>query len=76
MPNVNNPNRMQGTVVVDITIDASGNIVSAKADRKTRMGDLDLINRCISAVKGSKLTAPTAASGNQQGQITFKFNVD
>ncbi|HZY36760.1 MAG TPA: energy transducer TonB [Mucilaginibacter sp.] len=76
MPDVRNPNRMQGKVIIDITIDANGNIVEAHSDRKTRMGDLDLINRCISAVKGSKLTAPTTASGNQQGQITFKFDVD
>jgi hypothetical protein len=76
MPNVTNPNRMQGTVILDITIDANGNIIEAHTDRKTRMGDLDLINRCITAVKDSKLTAPTTASGIQHGQVTFKFDVD
>ena len=76
MPDVSNPNRTQGRVIIDITIDPNGNIVEAHSDRKTRMGDLALINKCISAVKGSKLTAPTTASGNQQGQITFKFDVD
>ena len=76
MPDVKNSNRMQGTVVVDITIDASGNIVEAHSDRKTRMGDLDLINRCIAAVKNSKLTSAATASGNQKGQVTFKFDVD
>ncbi len=76
MPNVTNPNRMQGTVILDITIDANGNIIEAHSDRKTRMGDLDLINKCITAVKDSKLTAPTAASGIQHGQVTFKFDVD
>jgi hypothetical protein len=76
MPDVSNPNRTQGGVIIDITIDPNGNIVEAHSDRKTRMGDLALINKCISAVKGSKLTAPTTASGNQQGQITFKFDVD
>jgi hypothetical protein len=76
MPDVKNPNRMQGTVVIDIVIDASGKIVSAHSDRKTRMGDLDLINRCISAVMNSQLTSASTASGNQQGQVTFKFDVD
>jgi len=76
MPDVKNPNRVQGIVIIDITIDPGGNIVEAHSDRKSRMGDLDLINRCISAVKGSKLTAPTQATGNQRGQVTFKFDVD
>jgi len=63
-------------VVVDITIDASGNIIEAHADKRTRMGDLDLINRTINAVKNSKLTSPTQASGVQKSQVVFKFNVD
>jgi len=76
MPDVKNVNRMQGTVVIDITIDASGNIIEAHSDHKTRMGDLDLINRCITAVKNSKLTSAATATGNQKGQVTFKFDVD
>jgi len=76
MPDVKNTSRMQGTVVVDITIDANGNIIEAQQDRKTRMGDLDLINRCINAVKNSKLTSATAGAGNQKGQVVFKFDVD
>ncbi len=76
MPDVKNPNRMEGTVVIDITIDAKGNIIEAHSDRKTRMGDLDLINRCINAVKNSQLTSSTPASGLQKGQVVFKFDVD
>ena len=76
MPDVKNTSRMQGTVIVDITIDANGNIITASQDRKTRMGDLDLINRCINAVKNSKLTSATSGAGNQKGQIVFKFDVD
>jgi len=76
MPDVKNSSRMQGRVVIDITIDPSGNIVEAHADGKTRMGDLDLINRCISAVKNSHLTSSSPANANQKGQIVFKFDVD
>jgi hypothetical protein len=76
MPDVKNTSRMQGTVVVDIVIDAGGNIVEAHSDRKTRMGDLDLIARCINAVKNSRLTSSTPGAGNQKGQIVFKFDVD
>jgi len=76
MPSVSNPNRVPGTVVLDIVISANGTITSAKADRRSRMGDLDLINKCINAVMGSHLTSPKQASGNQNGQVTFKFDVD
>lgn len=76
MPSVSNPDRVPGKVVLDIMIAPNGTIISAKADRKSRMGDLDLINKCISAVMGSHLTSPKAAVGNQQGQVTFKFDVD
>lgn len=76
MPDVKNSSRMQGSVVIDITINPAGDIIEAHADRKTRMGDLDLINRCISAVKNSHLTSSTPAVGNQKGQIVFKFDVD
>ena len=68
--------RTPGTVVVDVTIDANGNITEAHADRKTRMGDLDLINRTVEAVKNSRLTSPAQASGVQQSQVVIKFNVD
>ena len=76
MPDVKNPNRIQGTVVVDVTIDPNGNIIEAHQDRKTRMGDLELINQCINKVKSSKLTSTSPASGNQKGQVTIKFDVD
>ena len=75
-PEIKNMSRTPGTVVVDVTIDANGNITEAHADRKTRMGDLDLINRTVEAVKNSRLTSPAQASGVQQSQVVIKFNVD
>ncbi len=76
LPEVRNPSRTPGTVYVDVTIDAGGNIIEAHSDRKTRMNDLDLIDRCISAVKNSRLTSPTAGSGTQQGQVKITFDVE
>ena len=52
---------------------ASGNIIEAHSDHKTRMSDLDLVNRCIAAVKSSRLTSAATASGNQQGQVKITF---
>lgn len=76
MPEVKNTSRTPGIVVIDIIIDPNGNIIEAHSDRKTRMGDLGLINRCISAIKNAKLTSRAPASGIQQGQVVFKFDVD
>jgi hypothetical protein len=76
LPEVRNPSRTPGTVYVDVTIDASGNIIEAHADRKTRMSDLDLVQRCIAAVKNSKLTSAQQASGAQQGQVKITFDVE
>jgi len=76
LPEVRNPSRTPGTVYVDVTIDASGNIIEAHSDRKTRMGDLDLINRCINAVKNSHLTSSAPGSGTQQGQVKITFDVE
>jgi hypothetical protein len=76
LPEVRNPSRTPGTVYVDVTIDAGGNIIEAHSDRKTRMSDLDLINRCISAVKSSRLTSSMPGSGTQQGQVKITFDVE
>ena len=74
--NVTNTNRVPGTVVIDITVDTNGNVIEAHADRKTKMNDLGLINKCIEVVKNSKLTSTTTASGNSKGQVNFIFNLD
>ncbi len=75
--NVTNTNRVPGTVVIDITVDPSGNVIEAHYDRaKTRMADLSLIQKCESIVKNSKLTSSSPANGNQKGQVNFIFNVD
>ena len=75
--NVTNTNRVPGTVVVDITVDPNGNVIQASYDkRKSRMADLNLIDKCIEVVKNSRLTSTTTPSGNSKGQVNFIFNVD
>jgi hypothetical protein len=76
MPEVKNTSRTEGMVVVNVVIDANGNIISAEADRKTRMSDLDLIERCKTALRNSKLTSSSSGAGNQKGQVVFRFAVD
>lgn len=75
--NVSNTNRVPGVVVIDITVDPSGNVIEAHYDRKkTRMADLSLIQKCENIVRNSKLTSSAPASGNSKGQVNFIFNVD
>ena len=75
--NVTNTNRMPGVVVIDITVDPNGNVIQASYDkRKSRMADLNLIDKCIETVKNSKLSASSPASGNSRGTVNFIFNVD
>jgi outer membrane biosynthesis protein TonB len=76
-PNVKNVHRVAGRVVINVTIDPNGNIISAEYDRKkTTNPDLDLIVRCETAIKNSKLSSPSPANGNQKGQVVFQFNID
>jgi hypothetical protein len=75
-PIFRNPNNTPGFVYIDVTIDANGNIIEAHADRKTRMSDLELINRCIEIIKNSKLTSPTPGSGIQKSMIPITFEVN
>lgn len=75
--NVTNNNRVPGVVVVNIVVDQSGNVIFAEFDRKkTRMADLELIQKCVATVKNSKLTSSTPANDQQKGQVVFQFNVD
>lgn len=75
-PEIKNTSRTPGTVVVDVTIDATGTIIEAHADRATKMSDLDLIERTVNGVKNSKLTSSVPATGTQRSQVVIKFDVD
>jgi hypothetical protein len=74
-PDVKNIHRVPGIVTIDFTIDQNGNVLEAHQDRKTR-ATLDLVQGCIDAIKNTRFTSSTPASGNQKGQYTFIFKVD
>jgi TonB family protein len=75
-PEVKNVHRVPGVVVVDFTIDQNGNVLTANYNREKSRADLDLINSCVDAIQRSKFTSKASATGNQRGQMTFRFNVD
>lgn len=81
-PDVRNPTRSAGRVVINISIDTAGHITRAEADpRRTTIKDSLLIKLCENAVKNAKLKkvkpgSPEASLPVQNSQIVFVFKVD
>ncbi len=75
-PDVKNTHRVPGTVVIDFTIDQNGNVLEAHSNREKTHATLDLVQGCIDAIKNSRFTSTTTATGNQKGEMSFIFKVD
>ncbi|MFA5462743.1 MAG: energy transducer TonB [Dysgonamonadaceae bacterium] len=63
-----------GTVVVNITVDPSGNVIDAEIGRGTNTPSSTLRNEAIKAARSTKFNSINSAN-NQQGIITYKFNL-
>jgi Cu/Ag efflux protein CusF len=76
VPNVQNKNRAAGTVVIDFTVNTSGQVTEAHANAKhTTITDTALVKKCEAAVKNIKLTSTGPVTAIQKGQLHFKFEV-
>ncbi|MES2278967.1 MAG: energy transducer TonB [Bacteroidota bacterium] len=75
-PNVKNVHRVEGTVVIDFTIDERGNVLEAHSNKQRTKAGLDLVQSCVDAIKNTKFVSSTTASGNQTGHYAFIFKVD
>jgi len=75
-PDVKNTRRVPGVVVIGFTIDQNGNVLETHINKSKTRASLDLMQNCEEAIKNSKFTSPSPASGNQKGEMTFRFNVD
>ena len=64
-----------GTVVVDITVDPNGNVIGAEIGRGTNTGNTSLRQEAIKAARNTKFNAIRTLN-NQQGTITYKFNLN
>lgn len=64
-----------GKVVVNITVDPSGNVINAEIGRGTNTPSTTLRNEALRAAKSTKFNAVTTAN-NQQGTITYQFNLN
>lgn len=64
-----------GTVVVDIIVNAKGDVVEATIGKGTNTPNTTLRNEAIRAAKRTKFNAVSAVT-NQKGTITYKFNLN
>ena len=64
-----------GTVVVNITVNPTGNVISAEIGKKTTTGNSALRNEALKAARNTKFNSISAVN-NQQGTITYKFNLN
>ncbi len=64
-----------GTVVVNITVDPGGNVINAEIGRGTNTPNAALRNEALRAAKNTKFNAITSPN-NQQGTITYRFNLN
>jgi len=63
-----------GTVVVNITVDPDGNVIHAEIGRGTNTPSSTLRSEALRAARNTKFNAINSAN-NQQGTITYKFNL-
>jgi TonB family protein len=75
-PSVSDDHRMSGRVVITFWVDQNGNVTQVGIGRGTTIVDDALIERCIEAVKESRVTANNNAPDNQKGRVTFVFKLN
>lgn len=63
-----------GTVVVNITVAPNGSVINAEIGRGTNTPSTTLRNESLRAARNTKFQAVTHTN-NQQGTITYKFNL-
>lgn len=64
-----------GTVVVNITVDPTGNVIHAEIGRGTNTPSTTLRNEALGAARSTKFNAINSTN-NQQGTITYRFNLN
>ncbi|MBF6627736.1 MAG: energy transducer TonB [Proteiniphilum sp.] len=65
----------EGTVVVNITVDPSGNVILAEIGQGTNLPNATLRNEALNAAKKTKFNAINSTN-NQRGKITYRFKLN
>ncbi|MFT6815630.1 MAG: outer membrane biosynthesis protein TonB [Sphingobacteriales bacterium] len=75
-PKLTDNSQVAGKVVVEITVDRKGNIVTAKAGaRGTTISQTELWTKCENALRGVALNSLSSAPEIQKGTVTFIFKL-
>ena len=64
----------EGTVVINITVDPSGNVTHAEIGKGTKLPNAALLKEALEAARSTKFNAITSMN-NQQGTITYRFRL-
>lgn len=64
-----------GTVVVNITVDPGGNVIHAEIGRGTNTPNSALLSEALRAARNTKFNSINSVN-NQQGTITYRFNLN
>ncbi|MGI6074088.1 MAG: energy transducer TonB family protein [Fermentimonas sp.] len=64
-----------GTIVINITVDPSGNVIFAEIGRGTNTPNYKLRDEALRAARNTKFNAINSPN-NQTGTITYKFNLN
>ncbi len=76
LPKIQDDGQTAGKITVDITVDKTGTIVTARAGgRGTTISNAALWSKCEKAVLGSKVNAIIEGPDIQAGSITFNFTL-
>ncbi len=74
LPRIQDDGQTSGKITVDISVDKTGTIVTAKAGgRGTTISNANLWDKCERAVLGCKLNAITSGPEIQAGSVIFTF---
>lgn len=64
----------EGTIVVDITVNSGGNVISARIGKGTNIDNASMRESAITAAKQAKFNSITGTN-NQTGTITYKYSL-
>ena len=67
--------RDEGTIVIDITVNPSGDVILAEIGRGTNIGNASMRNNALNAARRAKFNRITGAN-NQSGTITYRYKLN
>ena len=75
LPRPDYTSQEDGRIVIDITVDPNGNVVSVRIGRGTNIGDTKLRDGALDAAKRAKFNK-IQSTNNQNGTITYNYKLN